>query len=188
MSKYDENEDKRRRRFIGWIFGSVALAGLFAVGGFLLGNATASSALGSDNTNVLAQAGSGCLNTAESATYLATSQQSNLALPGTLSADTTSQDAVDGTNLGSGSGVDPVSGFSFDTVITDNGDGGTVTPTPDPTVTPDPTITPDPTPTPDPAPQPGDDCDHSGHGEHDGHGDHEESDGHHEGDHLSGDC
>lgn len=73
MSKHDKNEDKRRRRFIGGIFGSVALAGLFAVGGFLLGNATASSAMGADTSDVLAQSSTGCLNTPESATYLAAS-------------------------------------------------------------------------------------------------------------------
>ena len=188
MSKHDENEDKRRRRFIGWIFGSMALAGLFAVGGFLLGNATASSAIGADTSDVLAQQIAGCLNTPESATYLATSYRSNVDASVTSTTDATTQDNTDALNLGAGSGTDPITGFSFDTVITDNGDGGAVTPTPDPTVAPDPSVTPDPTPTPDPTTQPGDDCYHSGHGEHDGHSDHEDHDGHHDGDHHSDDC
>lgn len=186
MSKHEQVEDKRSRRVIGGIFGSVALAGIFAIGGFLLGNATADSAMGADSSDVRAQQVAGCLNTAETVNFLAASYGINAGNSSESSTNAASQDSADGLNLGSQSGVDPITGFSFDTVITDNGDGGTVTP--DPTVTPEPTITPDPTPTPDPAPQPGDDCEHSGQGEHEGHSDHEESNGHLDDDHHSGDC
>jgi len=186
MSKHDDNEDKRRRRFIGWFFGPLALAGLFAVLGFILGNATAHSAMGADNTNVLAQPVVGCLDTDESATYLAASYRTNAEAVNPSTSDSTSQANTDGTNLGTAAdaGIDSV--MSFDALITDNGDGAGITPASDITPNSDPIV--DPTPTPDPTTQSGDDCDHEGHGEHQDHGDHEGDNSHSEGEHQSADC
>lgn len=178
MSTHEQVENKRSRRVIGGIFGSVALAGIFAIGGFLLGNATADSAMGADTTDVVAQSTGTCVTTPETAMYLATFLQNtggvvvDLATPETsVSEEVITQESP------SGSGTD--TGITFDTVVTTNGDGGTGAPsttpstTPDPTPVPDPTVTPDPTPTVDPTTEAGDDCDH----EHDGH---HESDGHSE--------
>ncbi len=182
MSKHEQVEDKRSRRVIGGIFGSVALAGICALGGFLLGNATADSAMGADTTDVVAQSTGTCVTTPETAMYLATFLQNTGGVVVDPAADTSV--GAEELTLASDSGLGTDTGTSFDTVVTGNGDGGTVTPgvTPDPTPVPDPTVTPDPTPTVDPTPEADDDCDHEHDGDHEDDGHHEDSEQH------SGDC
>ena len=188
MSKHEQVEDKRSRRVIGGIFGSVALAGIFAIGGFLLGNATADSAMGADTTDVVAQPAGSCVTTPETAMYLATFLQKT----GGVVVDPAAETSVGAEELtlasDSGSGTD--TGTSFDTVVTGNGDGGTGTPgvTPDPTPVPDPTVTPDPTPPVDPTPEAEDDCDHDHDGNHEHDGDHEHDSHHEDSEQHSGDC